>query len=314
MPLLDCLPQPLTGETLILVIAHPDDEAMFFYPTISRAKRLHIICLSNGGYDGLGEQREEELQRAARRLGASATCINNAALQDGPHAWDPSVVAANVGPWLHARAVVVTFDRYGASGHANHVAVYHGAFSGVGKKTSARRDDAVASHASDSEPRAIDAASSPEPHRLDGEPRRTQASNSSPGQDGTAGSTRSRRRLIIDGTSARWTWRAPPCARALIRGRAGPASLKLRVDGVQGAERVRDTVAAMACGVPRECAILWRRWRAGCRESAHIGPCSSRASTCAAATRRSRRTRPSWSGSGGSSSSSPRTRTRTGSS
>ena len=232
MPLLDCLPQPLTGETLILVIAHPDDEAMFFYPTISRAKRLHIICLSNGGYDGLGEQREEELQRAARRLGASATCINNAALQDGPHAWDPSVVAANVGPWLHARAVVVTFDRYGASGHANHVAVYHGAFSGVGKKTSARRDDAVASHASDSEPRAIDAASSPEPHRLDGEPRRTQASSSSPGQDGTAGSTRSRRRLIIDGTSARWTWRAPPCARVSIRARAGPASSKLRVDGV----------------------------------------------------------------------------------
>ena len=83
MPLLDCLPQPLTGETLILVIAHPDDEAMFFYPTISRAKRLRIICLSNGGYDGLGEQREEELQRAARRLGASATCINNAASKTG---------------------------------------------------------------------------------------------------------------------------------------------------------------------------------------------------------------------------------------
>ena len=80
---------------------------MFFYPTIARAKRLQIICLSNGGYDGLGEQREKELQRAARRLGSSATCINNAALQDGPHAWDPSVVAANVGPWLHAGAVVV---------------------------------------------------------------------------------------------------------------------------------------------------------------------------------------------------------------
>ena len=119
---------------LILVIAHPDDEAMFFFPTISRAKRLHIICLSNGGYDGLGEQREEELQRAARRLGASATCINNAALQDGPHAWDPSVVAANVGPWLHAGAVVVTFDRYGASGHANHVAVYHGAAPALERK------------------------------------------------------------------------------------------------------------------------------------------------------------------------------------
>ena len=139
MPLLDCLPQPLMGETITLVIAHPDDECMFFYPTISRAKRLHIICLSNGGYDGLGEQREKELQRAARRLGASATCINNAALQDGPHAWDPSVVAANVGPWLHAGAVVVTFDRYGASGHANHVAVYHGA----APASFARRGDGV---------------------------------------------------------------------------------------------------------------------------------------------------------------------------
>ena len=139
MPLLDCLPQPLMGETIILVIAHPDDECMFFYPTIARAKRLQIICLSNGGYDGLGEQREKELQRAARRLGASATCINNAALQDGPHAWDPSVVAANVGPWLHAGAVVVTFDRYGASGHANHVAVYHGA----APASFARRGDGV---------------------------------------------------------------------------------------------------------------------------------------------------------------------------
>ena len=124
---------------ITLVIAHPDDECMFFYPTISRAKRLHIICLSNGGYDGLGEEREEELQRAARRLGASATCVNNAALQDGPHAWDPSVVAANVGPWLHAGAVVVTFDRYGASGHANHVAVYHGA----APASLARRGDGV---------------------------------------------------------------------------------------------------------------------------------------------------------------------------
>ena len=119
----------IDNAAIILIIAHPDDEAMFFYPTISRAKRLHIICLSNGGYDGLGEQREKELQRAARRLGATATCVNNAALQDGPHAWDPSVVAANVGPWLHAGAVVVTPDEehgvlgthLGADGSLGHI-------------------------------------------------------------------------------------------------------------------------------------------------------------------------------------------------
>ena len=280
---------------ITLIIAHPDDECMFFYPTISRTKRLHIICLSNGGYDGLGEEREKELQRAARRLGASATCVNNAALQDGPHAWNPSVVAANVGPWLHAGAVVVTFDRYGASGHANHVAVYHGAAPASFARSRRRRDA-----------------------------RRTQASGGSPRREGTAGSTRSRRRLIIDGTSARSTWRAPPSARVSIRARAGSVSFKLRVDGVQGAERVRDTVAAgktrYACrrGLVRVDSVqgaerLRPKVAEGKREK-RIGPCSSRASTCAAATRRSRRTRRSWSGSGGSSSSSPRTRTRTGSS
>ena len=227
----------IDNAAIILIIAHPDDEAMFFYPTISRAKRLHIICLSNGGYDGLGEQREKELQCAARRLGASATCINNAALQDGPHAWDPSVVAANVGPWLHAGAVVVTFDRYGASGHANHVAVYHGA-----APASERKPPGVV-------PAALLSVTA---RRVDGVKgdkwrvaQRTQASNSSPGQDGTAGSTRSRRRLIIDGTSARWTWRAPPCARVLIRARAGPASSKLRVDGVQGATHRSVLVASL---------------------------------------------------------------------
>ena len=152
----------------------------------------------------------------------------------------------------------------------------------------------------------------------------TQASAVSPRRDETAGSTRSRRRLIIDGTSARWTWRAPPCARVSIRTRAGPASLKLRVDGVQGAERVRDTVAAgktrYACrrGIVRVGGVQGaegvRHTVAAGETQPRIGPCSSRASTCAAATRRSRRTRRSWPGSGGSSSSSPRTRTRTGSS
>ena len=68
--------------------------------------------------------------------------------------------------------------------------------------------------------------------------RATQASGGSPRRDGTVASLRSRRRLTIDGTSARWTWRAPPYARVSIRGRAGPASLRLP-----------------------------RRWRPGCRES-----------------------------------------------
>jgi N-acetylglucosaminylphosphatidylinositol deacetylase len=38
--------------SLLLVTAHPDDEAMFFAPTISRLLQqgtsIHILCLSNG--------------------------------------------------------------------------------------------------------------------------------------------------------------------------------------------------------------------------------------------------------------------------
>lgn len=126
-------------DDVVLVIAHPDDECMFFYPTIARATTLHIVCLSDGGYDGLGKKREEELRRAAARLGATATCVNDARLRDGPHAWDAAVVEEVVRPLLHEEALVVTFDRGGASGHANHVACYHGA-AAASKGPSRRRE------------------------------------------------------------------------------------------------------------------------------------------------------------------------------
>eukprot|EP00035_Acanthoeca_spectabilis_P037791 m.47445 g.47445 ORF g.47445 m.47445 type:complete len:102 (-) comp8864_c0_seq1:2284-2589(-) len=42
--------------TVLLVTAHPDDEAMFFGPTIARMRRLghtvHILCLSTGNFEG----------------------------------------------------------------------------------------------------------------------------------------------------------------------------------------------------------------------------------------------------------------------
>ena len=50
------------NKTCGLVIAHPDDETMFFSPWIrtflrSSADRL-LLCLCNGDYDGLGKVRE----------------------------------------------------------------------------------------------------------------------------------------------------------------------------------------------------------------------------------------------------------------
>jgi len=53
---------------ILFVISHPDDESMFFVPTILNLKAegytLELLCLSNGNYDGLGKIREIEMQGA----------------------------------------------------------------------------------------------------------------------------------------------------------------------------------------------------------------------------------------------------------
>ena len=59
------------GEVL-LVIAHPDDEAMFFTPTILALRdsvNIHVMSLSNGDYAGLGWVRASELVESCRLLG-----------------------------------------------------------------------------------------------------------------------------------------------------------------------------------------------------------------------------------------------------
>lgn len=85
----------LRGKRICLLIAHPDDEAMFFAPTVQALTRseldnkLKILCLSSGpsivsfscsrahfGFtgnaDGLGETRKKELTKSAMLLGLEA--------------------------------------------------------------------------------------------------------------------------------------------------------------------------------------------------------------------------------------------------
>ena len=61
----------------VLVTAHPDDESMFFLPTIralqqQRQRQSRVIfwllCLTAGNYDGLGSVRTQELRRACESL------------------------------------------------------------------------------------------------------------------------------------------------------------------------------------------------------------------------------------------------------
>ena len=65
----------LQNKRICLLIAHPDDEAMFFAPTLLALTRpetgnhVKILCLSTGNADGLGETRKKELVKSGMTLG-----------------------------------------------------------------------------------------------------------------------------------------------------------------------------------------------------------------------------------------------------
>ncbi|XP_068585541.1 N-acetylglucosaminyl-phosphatidylinositol de-N-acetylase isoform X2 [Cebidichthys violaceus] len=57
----------------LIVTAHPDDECMFFAPTIVQLVELnanvHLLCLSAGNYYNQGAQRKQELLNSCAVLG-----------------------------------------------------------------------------------------------------------------------------------------------------------------------------------------------------------------------------------------------------
>lgn len=134
-PAMGCLHISETSVSWLLVIAHPDDECMFFFPVlkalVSRGCNMHILSLSNGGGDGLGKIRTEELSRAATLCCVkTATVIDDFKLPDGmDKQWNPNIVAHCVRSHVEkipGDVAVVTFDSFGASGHPNHVATSSG--------------------------------------------------------------------------------------------------------------------------------------------------------------------------------------------
>eukprot|EP00914_Ancora_sagittata_P020966 GHVO01041211.1.p1 GENE.GHVO01041211.1~~GHVO01041211.1.p1 ORF type:complete len:253 (-),score=37.74 GHVO01041211.1:52-810(-) len=126
----DCLPMLQSG----LVIAHPDDEAMFFLPSIKSLQEdqgiLNILCLSNGDYEGLGHIREKEMMNSCRRLGideARVSVINDPTFQDG-YEWDHMCIRNYIDEFVKHNDIneVWTFDEYGVSHHPNHISTYMG--------------------------------------------------------------------------------------------------------------------------------------------------------------------------------------------
>ncbi|KAG7483761.1 hypothetical protein MATL_G00041720 [Megalops atlanticus] len=125
---------PLDGVRALLVTAHPDDECMFFAPTILRLLEsnasVHLLCLSSGNYYNQGEQRQKELRDSCDVLGIPAsqvTVVDRKELPDDPKAeWSVHIISSLVLKQVKASSInlVLTFDGRGVSSHANHIAIY----------------------------------------------------------------------------------------------------------------------------------------------------------------------------------------------
>ncbi|KAL6850636.1 N-acetylglucosaminyl-phosphatidylinositol de-N-acetylase [Amphichorda felina] len=154
----------LQNKRICLLIAHPDDEAMFFAPTVLALTRpetgnhVKILCLSTGNADGLGETRKKELVKSAMLLGLRDE--DDVFIIDEPETfpdsmtqtWDEtrisnllcSAFAPHVARTRRSSNdldgdgdgdappqanidVLITFDAGGVSSHPNHISLYHGA-------------------------------------------------------------------------------------------------------------------------------------------------------------------------------------------
>ncbi|KAI7824008.1 putative deacetylase LmbE-like domain-containing protein [Kickxella alabastrina] len=122
---------------VLFVTAHPDDECMFFAPTLASLSRrrdvtVSLLCLSKGDFDGHGDVRKKELIKAGVRFGLtpdSVIIVDDPHLPDDPkQSWNVALVAKTVEAVAATGDVdaIFTFDYRGISGHQNHIAAYMG--------------------------------------------------------------------------------------------------------------------------------------------------------------------------------------------
>ncbi|XP_024080629.1 N-acetylglucosaminyl-phosphatidylinositol de-N-acetylase [Cimex lectularius] len=120
---------------VLLVTAHPDDECMFFGPTVLqllKTSNLYLVCLSSGDYYGEGHVRREELWASCATLGINPNNIqlyhHDALLDDPIGEWNDILIANIILSQIETLAIdmVISFDGSGVSGHKNHISIYKG--------------------------------------------------------------------------------------------------------------------------------------------------------------------------------------------
>ncbi|XP_008483207.1 uncharacterized protein LOC103519896 [Diaphorina citri] len=120
---------------VLIVTAHPDDECMFFGPTIvnlrSRNVPVTLLCLSPGDSAPNSRRvRKAELWESCKALGLDESCIElrkHSLLLDGhEHSWSHELIGEMILTHIETLRIdtVITFDESGVSEHPNHIAIF----------------------------------------------------------------------------------------------------------------------------------------------------------------------------------------------
>lgn len=112
-------------KNICLLIAHPDDEAMFFGPCIrslaQSGNRMFVLCLTRGDFYGLGRVRVDELKASCSKLVgnegrlADVSAIDEPQkLADDPQAkWARPLARRIISSYIKDNSIdcVITFDK-----------------------------------------------------------------------------------------------------------------------------------------------------------------------------------------------------------
>lgn len=147
---------PENASRVLLVTAHPDDECMFFGPTLISLKkkkncRIFVLCLSRGkrslkldhlqvvdadnlipgDFERQGNLRKDELWRSCdvfKIRPQDITLIHCTLLPDDPNVeWKVELLSQIILNYLETLDIdlLITFDKDGISQHKNHQALYY---------------------------------------------------------------------------------------------------------------------------------------------------------------------------------------------
>lgn len=132
-------PLPIRNSSVYFVIGHPDDEVMFFSPSLveitkpKHGNHVHLVCFSRGDavHESFGDIRSQELRNSARIIGiAEQDVIILDNYKDGMDVeWSAQDILhslAGIIGHTSKNTTVITFDEHGVSNHANHISLYYG--------------------------------------------------------------------------------------------------------------------------------------------------------------------------------------------